>query len=82
MAFFNKVVEDKKLISYNTRLLLPGRPTEENPEPGPMKRFNAALIQELKSPGLQEALGFNPTALIAKKRGQRKTRAVKSDLFV
>lgn len=65
------IVDQRLLIGYNTRIELPGG----------IKRFGAPLCKILQEQDtLQEALGFDPTALVAIKPKVKRS-ALPKDLF-
>jgi hypothetical protein len=68
VAFFRGVVANKRLLNYNQRFLLPGKKK-------PL--FRGPILGYLGQKALQDALGFNPTCLIAKKGKVQTVEAVK-----
>jgi hypothetical protein len=68
VAFFRGVVANKRLINYNQRFMLPGKKK-------PL--FRGPILGYLGQKALQDALGFNPTCLIAKKGKVQAPKAVK-----
>lgn len=74
-GFFTAVANNKRLLNYNQKFLMPGQSQGDKPW------FGNPALPMLQSDGLVTLLGFNPTCLIAKKGKIQPVRVTPVDPF-